>query len=156
MAIQALCYTAIAPESAESMGAKLHAAPDSCFVVLHAGQIAGYLLALPWRFDAPPTLDQPDSPLPDTPDTLYLHDLAIAPDARGSGAAQRLVSAFLTRLNASSLPRASLIAIQDSGSWWARHGFLPVPPDQALASRLRGYGDTAMYMWRPTDSTAPD
>jgi hypothetical protein len=57
--IQSLCYTAIVPESAQSMGAKLAAAPDTCFVARRSGEVAAYLLALPWSFDNPPHLDAP-------------------------------------------------------------------------------------------------
>ena len=48
--IQARCYSAIVPESAASMGAKLAAAPDTCFVACRGGHIVAYLLALPWRW----------------------------------------------------------------------------------------------------------
>ncbi|MCK6395137.1 GNAT family N-acetyltransferase [Zoogloea sp.] len=148
--IQARCYSAIVPESAASMGAKLAAAPDTCFVACRGEQIVAYLLALPWRFDAPPCLDATECHLPGQPDTLYLHDLAVDPAARGSGAADSLVQAFLSALARLPLPRASLIAIQGSAPWWARHGFARVPVDEALAARLAGYGEDAAYMARLT------
>lgn len=148
--IQARCYSAIVPESAASMGAKLAAAPDTCFVACRGGHIVAYLLALPWRFDAPPCLDATECRLPGQPDTLYLHDLAVDPEARGSGAADALVQAFLSALARLPLPRASLIAIQGSAPWWARHGFARVPVDGALGARLAGYGEDAAYMVRLT------
>ena len=145
--IQARCYTAIVPESPDSMGAKLAAAPDSCFVASHTdGTPVAYLLALPWRFADPPHLDAPTCQLPADADTLYLHDLAVAPEARGSGAADALVGAFMAALAASRLGRASLIAIQGSAGWWARHGFEAVTATPALAERLAGYGPDACYM----------
>jgi ribosomal protein S18 acetylase RimI-like enzyme len=145
--IQARCYTAIVPESPGSMGAKLTAAPDSCFVAGRAdGTPIAYLLALPWRFDDPPHLNAQACQVPADPDTLYLHDLAVAPEARGSGAADALVGAFMAALAASRLGRASLIAIQGSAGWWARHGFEPVAATPALSKRLAGYGPDARYM----------
>lgn len=55
MEIQAACYTAIVPESATSMGAKLAASPDTCRVALAPdGGLLGYLLALPWTAARPP------------------------------------------------------------------------------------------------------
>lgn len=129
------------------MSAKLAAAPGSCFVAsLAGGAPVAYLLALPWRFDDPPHLDAPTCQLPADADTLYLHDLAVAPEARGSGAAGALVGAFMAALAASRIGRASLIAIQGSPSWWARHGFAPVAMTPALAERLAGYGPDACYM----------
>ncbi|MBS0348565.1 MAG: GNAT family N-acetyltransferase [Proteobacteria bacterium] len=147
MLIQARCYTAIVPESSRSMGAKLVAAPDSCFVAsLGSAAPVAYLLALPWHFDDPPHLDEQGCQPPVDADTLYLHDLAVAPEARGSGAAEALVAAFMAALAASRLERASLIAIQGSAGWWARHGFAPVAMTPALAERLAGYGSDACYM----------
>ena len=146
--IQSLCYTAIVPESAQSMGAKLTAAPDTCFVARSNGKITAYLLALPWSFDNPPHLDAPACVLPDNPDTLYLHDLAVEPAARGSGVSQALVKAFLLALSRSSIGRASLIAIQDSASWWAGHGFQAISPGPDLAARLASYGSDVHYMSR--------
>lgn len=145
--IQARCYTAIVPESPCSMGAKLAAAPDSCFVASRAdGVPVAYLLALPWRFDNPPHLDAQTCQPPADADTLHLHDLAVIPEARGSGAADALVGAFMAALVASRLGRASLIAIQGSAGWWARHGFETVTATPALAEHLAGYGPDARYM----------
>lgn len=145
--IQARCYTAIVPESPRSMGAKLAAAPASCFVAgLADGTPVAYLLALPWHFDDPPHLDAPTCQPPADADTLYLHDLAVAPEARGGGTADALVGAFMAALTASRIGRASLIAIQGSAGWWSRHGFAPVAMTPALAERLAGYGSDACYM----------
>lgn len=154
--IQARCYTAIVPESPRSMGAKLAAAPNSCFVAGPAGgPPVAYLLALPWHFDDPPHLDAQTCQAPADADTLYLHDLAVAPEARGSGAAGALVDAFMTALSASGIGRASLIAIQGSAGWWARHGFEPVATTAALAQRLAGYGPDARYMSLLSPATPP-
>ncbi len=150
--IQARCYTAIVPESAESMGAKLAAAPATCFVARRAGEVVAYLLALPWRFDHPPHLDAPDCVLPDAPDTLYLHDLAVDPAARGSGASQALVQAFLAALAESGIGRASLIAIQGSAPWWEGHGFRAALTTPALDARLAGYGRDVRYMSRQCET----
>lgn len=156
MGIQARCYSAIVPESDVSMGAKLAASPATCFVAEGGGGIEAYLLALPWHFHSPPCLDATECRLPETPDTLYLHDLAVAPEARGSGAASALVRAFLAAQARFALPRASLIAIQESAPWWARHGFMRVAVDARLARRLTSYGADACYMQRagiPADQT---
>ncbi|WP_374484411.1 GNAT family N-acetyltransferase [Zoogloea sp.] len=145
--IQARCYTAIIPESPRAMDAKLVAAPDSCFVAcLGDDAPVAYLLSLPWRFDDPPHLDEQSCQPPVDADTLHLHDLAVTPEARGSGAAGALVAAFMTALAASRLGRASLIAIQGSAGWWARHAFAPVTMTPELAEHLASYGSDACYM----------
>ncbi len=150
MAIQAACYTAIVPESATSMGAKLAAAPHTCRVAVdEQGALLGYLLALPWRAAEPPLLDAPDCVLPPQPDTLYLHDLAIAPRARGLGVGQALARALLELAHTQGLPGAHLIAIQDSRGFWGSLGFVPAPLTPALQAKLASYGPEACYMTRP-------
>jgi ribosomal protein S18 acetylase RimI-like enzyme len=144
--IQAACYTRIVPESLESFVAKLMAAPGSCFIAAIGRRTVGYLIALPWDFANPPSLDQGSCRLPAAPDCLYLHDLAITPDARKAGAGKLLVEAFFSQLRQSNLPRASLIAIQDSASYWQRHGFEAAPQAESLQAKLSSYGEGVQYM----------
>lgn len=144
--IQTACYTRIEPESKASFEAKLVAAPASCFIASIARQPVGYLIALPWDFASPPVLNQASCNLPDTPDCLYLHDLAVAPTARAGGAGRALVAAFFSHLRQTTLRRASLIAIQDSAPYWQRHGFQPARNSDALQARLSSYGDDVQYM----------
>ena len=146
LAIQAACYTQIEPESKRSFDAKLAAAPASCFIASSGQQAIGYLVALPWDFSNPPTLNQGSCVLPTAPDCLYLHDLAVAPAARATGAGRALVGAFFAHLQALQLPRASLIAIQDSAPYWRRHGFEAVIIEESLQARLASYGEDVQYM----------
>jgi N-acetylglutamate synthase-like GNAT family acetyltransferase len=101
---------------------------------------------VPSDFANPPQLNQTYCRLPAQPDCLYLHDLAVAPAARTAGAGRLLVDAFFAHLRESELPRASLIAIQDSAPYWQRHGFQPVPLAGSLQSRLASYGLDVQYM----------
>lgn len=146
--IQALCYTAFDPESADAMDAKRRHAAASCWVAEREGRVAGYLLALPWRALDAPALDSVIDGLPDAADCLYLHDLAIDPAARGGGVGAALVERFLSHLRAGPWPRAALIAVQGSTGFWARHGFGAVTPTPALAHKLADYGPGATYMLR--------
>lgn len=144
--IQAVCYTEITPESDASLHAKLNASPSTCFVASIEGGVAGYLIALPWECSNPPALDAATCRLPPSPDCLYLHDLAVAPHARRSGAARALVEACLTRMRALSLGRASLVAVQNSMPYWERYGFQAVPPSAPLQAKLATYGTGVAYM----------
>ena len=83
MRIQAQCYSAIVPESLQSMSAKQQAAPGTCHAAWRQGALVGYLLALPVRALALPALDSPACTIDPAADALYLHDLALAPAARG-------------------------------------------------------------------------
>lgn len=142
--IQALCYREIVPESAESLADKQRLSPDSCLVAASSEGLLGYLLSLPWTADAPPLLDARIEQLPKATDCLYLHDLAVDPQARGSGLGRWLVQALL---EVRSEP-VCLIAIQGSQPWWETFGFRQVQCSPALASKLASYGSAAVYMQR--------
>lgn len=145
--IQAQCYTEIVPESATSLHAKLAASPRTCFVAEGGDAVLGYLISAPIRFPQLPPLDAPAFDLSPDADALYLHDLAIAEDGRGTGAGQLLVRCVLDAARAQGLHAACLVAIQGSAAYWQRFGFTRVaPPDGAVAAKLASYGTGAQLM----------
>ena len=144
--IQAVCYTAVTPESDESLHAKLRASQSTCFIASLEGDTVGYLISLPWEFSSPPVLNAETCRLPLSPDCLYLHDLAVAPSARQFGTGRALVEAFLTQLRESGLGRASLVAVQNSVPYWERYGFRAVPLSEPLKAKLSTYGVGVVYM----------
>jgi predicted N-acetyltransferase YhbS len=144
--IQAACYTGVTPESQESLQAKLSASRSTCLIASVDGHSVGYLISLPWDFSRPPTLNALTCELPPSPTCLHLHDLAVMPAARASGAGRALVEAFLRRLKKSDLGRASLVAVQNSAAYWQRYGFRPVPSSALLNASLATYGDDVAYM----------
>ncbi|HEY6353544.1 MAG TPA: GNAT family N-acetyltransferase [Burkholderiaceae bacterium] len=146
--IQALCYTEVTPESKESLHAKLSASQSTCLIASLECVTVGYLIALPWESSSPPVLNAETCRLPSSPSCLYLHDLAVMPDARKFGAGRALVEAFLTRLKRMGLVRASLVAVQNSVPYWERHGFRAVPQSEPLKAKLSSYGEGVQYMER--------
>jgi predicted N-acetyltransferase YhbS len=144
--IQAACYTELVPESDESLRAKLRASPGTCQVACLSDRVVAYLISIPWERSKPPALDARTCKLPPAPDCLYLHDLAVLPSARHSGAGRALVDATLAQLEALSLGHASLIAVQSSAAYWKRYGFNVVEPSEALRAKLSTYGTGAVYM----------
>lgn len=146
--IQTICYTGVTPESEESFKAKLEASPSTCLIASLKGSLVGYLIALPWEFSNPPMLNCETCQLPPSPNCLYLHDLAIMPRARKSGAGGALVETILTQLKRLDLGRACLIAVQNSAPYWERHGFRPVPLSASLEAKLSSYGKGVVYMER--------
>jgi len=147
--IQAVCYTELIPESDASLHAKLSASPSTCLIASLEGDSVGYLLSLPWEFSNPPALNAETCRLPLSPDCLYLHDLAVMPNARKLGTGRALVEAFLIRLRESGLGRASLVAVQNSAPYWERYGFRAVPQPEPLKSKLATYGKSVEYMELP-------
>ncbi len=112
--IQAASYTGDIPESRASLMAKFVASPASCFVAHDERQLLGYVFALPWQSDAPPALNAPDCQLPSEIDCLYIHDLAVAPQARGTDVARSLFATLLPLLDQYKLDRMFLPAVQHS------------------------------------------
>lgn len=151
MYIQARCYQAIEPESLLSMSAKRLASPTTCLGAWRQRALLGYLLAVPVRWPQLPALNSPSCTVPPDADTLYLHDLALLPGARGSGAGGRLVRQALAAGQAMGLQGAALIAIQQSAAYWQGQGFTAAPPpDAATRAKLASYGTGAQLMRRPS------
>jgi len=147
--IQSLCHEAANLEPEASFLAKLTASPATCFMAMVGESPAGYLVAVPSRSEAPPPLHSPVYAVPSAPDSLYLHDLAVHPRARGSGVAGMLIGAYFDRLQRQGLAFACLTAVNGSSAYWARYGFRVVAPGSADAARLATYGEGARYMRRP-------
>mgnify|MGYP003346226438 CR=1 FL=1 len=81
------------------------------------------------------------------PTLLYLHDMAVAPEARSLGLASRLLAQLRQRAQALALPRLGLVAVQGSVPYWQRQGFaelaaMPAP----LAAKLATFGPDASFM----------
>lgn len=146
LAIQDLCYHEIEPESAESMVSKIHISPDTCFVAKDKQEIKGYLLSIPATLGNPPQLHSDTQILDHNPNCLYLHDLAIHPNARGLGVGKLLFNHFAQIAYQKQFQHASLISIQNSVPFWKQYGFLPISPDQFLQKKLKTYGENATYM----------
>jgi len=144
--IQAVCYPEETHESNESLHAKFNASQSTCLIACLEGRVVGYLISVPWELSNPPTLHAETCQLPLSPNCLYLHDLAVTPDARRYGAGRALMDAFLARLRDFGFGRASLIAVHDAVSYWERYGFRVVPLPEPMNARLSTYGESAVYM----------
>ena len=154
--IQALCYTSIEPERASAYANKLAIAPDCAFVVeeKNAVGLLAYVFALPIQLAKPPALDADDLTVPEAADSLYLHDLAIDPAARGLKLSQPLMQAFFRAARQRQLAQASLIAIQGSQPFWQRYGFHadhPVSKQTEVREKIGLYGQ-AVYMTQTLES----
>ena len=64
------------------------------------------------------------APAPDA-DTLYLHDLSIAPRAHGRGLARRLVGHLLARARGQGVVWSALVSVQDSTAFRTAPGYRP-------------------------------
>lgn len=135
-------------EDRDCFAERLALYPDGCRVI--AGEddhVLGYGIAYPWVGDAMPPLNARIGALPDAAELIYLHDLALSPAARGSGAASGYVDWLVDHARAGGWPRIALVAVNDAASFWERQGFVAID-SQALRAKLASYGSDAHYMVR--------
>ena len=134
------------PEDDAVFAERLRLYPDGCRVLVHGDDIAAYVVSHSWHGE-PPALNTLLGVLPAMPSTFYIHDLALAPDARGTGAASEIVSWLAAHAREIGTPSLSLIAVNSSADFWRRHGF-EARRDPALDRKLRSYGVEAQFMTR--------
>jgi len=145
--IQAAAYPELA-ESPAAIADRLLQAPNWCWGAEHNGVLSAYLLTHPWRQPEPPLWNTALPLLPAQSACLYIHDLALASMARGSGVATRLIGAVLQRARHARFTEAQLIAVQGSQTFWQRQGFQPTQAQGKLADTLASYGADTQMMWR--------
>jgi GNAT superfamily N-acetyltransferase len=121
--------------------------PAGAFILEAGERPVGYLLSHPWRFAAPPPLNRLLGSLPERPSTFYLHDLALLPEARGTGAAGAIVDRLAKQAETAGFATLSLVAVNRSEGFWRRHGF-ETRADSDLAGTLAAYDQDARYMVR--------
>lgn len=150
LAVQAACYEPAYHEPQVAFHAKLTQCADTCWVMAQDASVAAYLVCLPVTDAALPALHQADWQRPRRASALYLHDLAVSPTLRGSGAASRLIEQAIQAARASGLSSLVLVAVQGSVPFWQRHGFEDARlPDAKRPASLQTFGPTATFMTRP-------
>ncbi len=135
------------PEDEAVFTERLRLYPDGCRVFERGSGIEAYVVSHPWLAIEPPALNSLLGELPAAPSTYYIHDLALAPEVRGSGAAADIVAWLAAHARASGLLSTTLIAVNGSSGFWQRQGFEAMQNPQ-LDAKLRSYGNDAVYMTR--------
>lgn len=146
------------PEDAAVFAERLRLFPDGCLVLEGRDGLRGYVVSHPWHRAAPPALNSLLGGLPVQAGSFYIHDLALLPSARGSGAGGAIVASLVRVAAQGGLPCLSLVAIDGSSGFWGRQGFHELH-DPALAAKLASYDDAARYMERelvPEDETTEE
>ena len=149
-AVRALADTAHPglPERTEVFAERIRLFPAGCRKLVHAGALAAYGIAHPWRLDSPPPLDTLVGALPRDADCLHLHDVVVAPVLRGQGASAAYFAAMEAVARAQQLGTLALVSVYGTNQLWSRFGFVE-RPSPALATKLAAYGPTARYLVRP-------
>lgn len=135
------------PEDDAVFAERLRLYPAGGHVLAHGALLAAYVVSHPWIDRQPPALNDLLGALPEQPSTYYIHDLALAPAIRGSGASAKIVAQLAALARAERLPTMSLVAVNGSERFWGRQGFVRVAVSE-LEGKLRSYGNDARFMVR--------
>ena len=136
------------PEDRACFANRLALHPAGCKVLAdRADRVAGYLAAYPWRADDAPALNTLIEAIPDDATVMYLHDLALHPEARGGGWSRPIVERLATEARAAGWPALALVAVNDAAPFWEGLGFTAVEAPE-MAAKLASYGPDARYMLR--------
>lgn len=134
------------PERPAVFAERLALAPEGCLTLAdRAGAVLGFAVSHPWRGAAPPALDALLGRLPAAPDRWHLHDVALAPAARGQGHVPALLARIAALAAARAIPTIGLVAVGGTERLWARLGFRPAG-DGAAGAALASYGPDAIPM----------
>jgi ribosomal protein S18 acetylase RimI-like enzyme len=135
------------PEERSVLLERLELCPQGCFVLEKNGAISGYVLSHPWLRRAPPPIDTRLGTIPEEADAWYLHDLALLPGTRGSGAGAKVSALLFEQARLAGYRTVALVSVNGSQGFWERQGF-SARMDDALARKLESYGGQAVYMER--------
>ena len=138
------------PEEQAVLAERLRLYPDGCRALdmaldMGGAGIAGYVLSHPWHLGEPPALNVMLERIPSPGSTYYIHDLALLPEARGSGAGFLIVNELISHARELGLPSLSLVAVNGSMPFWERHGF-EAATVQHESSKPSSYGEDARLM----------
>lgn len=103
--------------------------PAGCFVLEADGAVAGYLISHPWYRDNPPKLGALLGAIPPDADAYYLHDIALLPAARGTGASKAALDLVKAQARARGFADVALMAVGGADLYWMKQGFAYVPRD---------------------------
>ena len=115
--------------------------PAGCRVLEQDNAVAGYLISHPWYREDPPRLGALLGAIPPDADSYYLHDIALLPATRGTGAGRAGLDFVMSHARALGLSDIALMAVGGADRFWTRQGFAYVPREVDPS-----YGDQAYLM----------
>lgn len=146
--VQLACYGADFAESGEVFARRLASAANCSLALEQGGRVRAYLAAYRSRM-AKLTALHGDFEAVAQPDTLYLHDMAVHPEAAGQGLARALLQALWQHAREQGLRHTALVSVQGSRGYWQGHGYaVHLLTDAQQLQRLHSYGQDAIYMAR--------
>ncbi len=148
--IQYECFGDEFLESEQSYRSKLASNPQTCFIAEHNDGVCGYIIGLAVDEHSFPILNAPSISTPDNPTILYLHDLSVVPNARGTGVSEALIQHLLKQ--SVNFEHTMLIAVQGSLGFWQKYNFAPIDPKSwGLEQKVLSFGVDAVLMAKDID-----
>lgn len=133
------------PEDREVFAERLLLYPGGCFVCEDGRRHLGYAISHPWLRQSVPALNARLLALPQPGDTYYIHDIALAPEGRGTGHGATIVDLLKRHARENGFGDITLVAVNRSTTFWQRHGFV-AQATPALGKKSLSYGHEAAYM----------
>lgn len=133
------------PERPEVFEEKFNLFPEGCKKLVMNYRIVGYCISHPWILNNIPPLDSFLSKLPEQPNCIYIHDIAILPIARGKSASNLYISELIKIAKSHNINNLALVSVYGTTSLWERHDF-QIITDTILEKKAESYGNTAAYM----------
>ena len=96
--------------------------PAGCRVLEQDGEVVGYLISHPWHREDPPKLGAGLGAIPADADSYYLHDIALLPAARGTGAAKAALDFVKAQALALEFSDIALMAVGGADRYWTAPG----------------------------------
>src|SRR3989344_158639 len=121
------------PERREVFSEKLTLFPAGCFKFMFEGKMMGYAFSHPWTLYSVPSLDDFLHTLPENPDCIYIHDVAILPAARGRNAAGLFIAQIVKVAQEMQIPHLACVSVYGTDVLWARFGFRTVSTNETTA-----------------------
>lgn len=145
--LQSSIYYAVLPESKDSFRNKLLLSPTTSWIVKDNFKLIAYLITLPIEHHDPPLLNETNYSLSKNPNTLYIHDLSVAPDKQGMQIGSKLVKKAVQTATFKKYKQMSLVSVQGSTGFWNKFGFkIQKTLSEELELKLRTYGMDAQYL----------
>ncbi|NLD99583.1 MAG: GNAT family N-acetyltransferase [Fibrobacter sp.] len=133
------------PERLDVFDEKRSLFSQGCKKLMHGTDIVGYGFAHPWYHNKIPALDTFLQKIPDNPDCIYIHDVAILPSAQGKKATEGYISDIVTLAKCHSIAVLTLVSVYRTTDFWKKYGF-SIVTNPAINEQLIPYGPTAKYM----------
>ena len=138
--VQERAYSPQFHEKAETFVSKIKFSPKTCYGIISNGVLCAYGISFPWSSNTSVPLNTKLNDVVKIIDTMHIHDISVDPDYRGHGFADILFQRIAHDAFMDNLESISLVAVQDSSSFWQRFGF------EVVNQNVDDYGTEAKKM----------